>query len=633
MHSGVLIRAILATALLLAGLVAVFLLPEKKSGATEPFHGAEELFSGIRMALANGEEDVFFQDLHALDRFDPATSHLYITLFQPGRKPLRWGTRRDSLKESLQRAIGKIRTHPRFTDFDITDPEKTRIKLEYLVHRMPLEDINLLNNQRKDQYRFEPGITGLHFSYQDRDYYYLPTEAYSKSHMSLNQTLDYLSRRLGFEDRSRRKRISRVKDSISEVELIESRAYISYQDQVLALYRGYPDPYPQGREDIRRAFLSGVDWMLANMKSNGQFLYFYDGYRDNFDDYQHPRNPDYYNILRHSGGTITLLWAYKRTGEEKYLEAARRSLEFLLQQTRTRDIDGETGRYVFFNKKSKLGGEGIGLTALMRYYELSGDGRFLPAAHEMARHLLSRIEPSGEFMTYFIHLRFNDGKPLLTIPEKDRDELFSFYYPGEALMGLALYEKHAPLTEERRAEIRQMSRKALDFLIYERPKKYPDQFLPLPADGWLMQAVEEWWARPDMQNQDYADYVYADARQMIDHMYLEKNALYKDYIGHFFYQHGDHAYPDGARAEGMLSAYFLAKMQGREEDAAYFLHYNHKTARALMQTYNSPEATYFAPDPDQLVGSFRFKLTRQWVRVDSVQHTACFFARLYPELK
>ncbi|MFC7049553.1 protein containing Six-hairpin glycosidase-like domain protein [Emcibacter nanhaiensis] len=627
------IRAVLAAAILVAGIITFFLLPEKKSAAAEPFPGATDLFAEIRMALIHGNEEALFQDPPELERFDPAISHLYVTLFQPGAKPLRWGTRRDSLTESLQRVISKIRHHPRFTDFDVADPARTRIKLEYLVNRMPMDDISLLGTQRKDQYRFEPGITGLHFSYSGQDYYYLPTEAYSKSHMSLNQTFDYLSRRLGFEDRSRRKRIARVKDSISDVELIESRAYISYQDKVLALYRGYPDPYSQDKEDIRRAFLSGVDWMLDNMKPNGQFLYFYDGYSDSYDDYQHPRNPDYYNILRHSGGTITLLWAYKRTGERKYLDAARRSIGFFLQQTRTRDIDGETGRYVFFNKKSKLGGEGIGLAALMRYYELSGDGRFLEEAHQMARHLLSRIEPSGEFMTYFIHLRFNNGAPLLTIPDEDRKELFSFYYPGEALMGLALYEKHAPLSDQWRAEIRQMSRKALDFLIYERPKKYPDQFLPLPADGWLMQAIEEWWARPDMQNQDYADHVYADARKMIDHMYLENNAPYKDYIGHFFYRHGDHAYPDGARAEGMLSAYFLAKLQGRREDANYFLHYNHKAARALMQTYNSPESSYFAPNPDQLVGSFRFKLTRQWVRVDSVQHTACFFARLYPELK
>ncbi|WP_321392651.1 D-glucuronyl C5-epimerase family protein [Emcibacter sp.] len=621
----------MAAAILVSAAIALLVLPGKKLASDEPFPGAEDLFAEIRLALIHEKED-FFQDLPSLEQFNPEISHLYLTLYQPGQKPLRWGTRREDLRQSLLRVISRIRQSKRFSDFDVADPSQTRIQIEYLTKRLPLENVSLPGTFRQDQYRFEPGITGLHFSYKGRDYYYMPSEAYSKSHMTLNQVYDYLSKRLGFTDRSRRKRIDRVKDSIRDVELIESRSFISYNDNVLALYRGYPDPYPRDTQDIKAAFLSGVDWMLDNMKPNGQFLYFYDGYADSYDDFQHPRNPGYYNILRHSGGTITLLWAYKRTGDEKYLTAARRSLEFLLTQTRTRAIGDETGRYVFFNKKSKLGGEGIGLTALMHYYELSGDGRFLTAAHQMARHILSRIEPSGEFMTYFIHLRFNDGNPLLTIPEKDRKELFSFYYPGEALMGLALYEKHAPLSDVRRAEIRQQSRKALDFLIYERPKKYPDQFLPLPADGWLMQAIEEWWARPDMRNQDYADYVYADARKMIDHMYLEKNALYKDYVGHFFYKHGDHAYPDGARAEGMLSAYFLAKMQGRADDTAYFLHYNKKAARALMQTYNSPESVYFAPYPEQLIGSFRFKLTRQWVRVDSVQHTACFFARLYPEL-
>ncbi len=37
-------------------------------------------------------------------------------------------------------------------------------------------------------------------------------------------------------------------------------------------------------------------------------------------------------------------------------------------------------------------------------------------------------------------------------------------------------------------------------------------------------------------------------------MYTEANALYPDYVGSFYYHYGDHPYPDGARAEGLLAA-------------------------------------------------------------------------------
>jgi hypothetical protein len=51
-----------------------------------------------------------------------------------------------------------------------------------------------------------------------------------------------------------------------------------------------------------------------------------------------------------------------------------------------------------------------------------------------------------------------------------------------------------------------------------------------------------------------------------------------------------------------------------------------------MYLYNSDESTYMYKVPQKGIGAFRFKLTRHWVRVDSVQHVVCFFLRLYPAL-
>ncbi len=51
-------------------------------------------------------------------------------------------------------------------------------------------------------------------------------------------------------------------------------------------------------------------------------------------------------------------------------------------------------------------------------------------------------------------------------------------------------------------------------------------------------------------------------------------------------------------------------------------------AKALMHSYNSRRSTFMHPCPKKSLGTFRFKFTRQWVRVDTTQHTVCFFVRL-----
>ena len=57
------------------------------------------------------------------------------------------------------------------------------------------------------------------------------------------------------------------------------------------------------------------------------------------------------------------------------------------------------------------------------------------------------------------------------------------------------------------------------------------------------------------------------------------------------------------------------------------------SAKGLMKTFHDEKSTYCHKYPKKALHSFRFKLTRQWVRVDCVQHAACFFARLLKVLK
>lgn len=52
-------------------------------------------------------------------------------------------------------------------------------------------------------------------------------------------------------------------------------------------------------------------------------------------------------------------------------------------------------------------------------------------------------------------------------------------------------------------------------------------------------------------------------------------------------------------------------------------------AMCQFHLFNDEINNYSHKNPLKSENSIRFKATRQWVRVDSIQHVSCFFARLY----
>ena len=73
----------------------------------------------------------------------------------------------------------------------------------------------------------------------------------------------------------------------------------------------------------------------------------------------------------------------------------------------------------------------------------------------------------------------------------------------------------------------------------------------------------------------------------------------------------------------------LARFLGNQELESKYLEACRKTAQSQMLLFNSDKNNYAHLNPEKSKGSIRFKATRQWVRVDSIQHVACFFLRLY----
>ena len=601
----------------------------------QDFSVVNELLKRIRNALVSGNSiNIDDFDFSGIINFNPQETLVYISLFQTGQKFIRYGSKRKDFETTINRDIEMLRKNKSFQNFSVNDENSCRIMIEYIIDRKKINK-NELNSERFDNGRFEIGINGLELRKDGISYYYMPTDAITLSHMGLRSALQTLVRKTP---------IAKLTNSISErlnilsasndyeYYLFRSRAFITYKNTCIPLYRGNVRYTEFSYDVLYNQVIKSVDWILDNMYEDGRFLYYYDCCDDTYKDHEHPNRPEnnlYYNDLRHCGGVIALIRAYELTSDEKYIKAAKKALNWSVSISKEHDTNWGKAYYAFYNNKAKLGGTGVLLVAMMQYRSFTGDKSFDEYIKGYTRHILSRVYKNGEILGYYIHPKYHNGEPLINMTDEERKETFSFYYPGEALLGLALFANNFLDDENLAKEVRKISKKALDWIVDERPKIYADLFTALPSDAWLMQAIEEWCKDKDFQKQNYINFVFTDAATMVEKTYKRDDSPYIDYEGGYYYVYGDHYFPDGARSEGLVAAYYLAKYLKMDNLAQKLLNACKKVAMCQFHLFNDELNNYSHKNQLRSTNSIRFKATRQWVRVDSIQHVSCFFARLY----
>lgn len=601
----------------------------------QDFSAINEVLHRVRKSLITGENlSITDLDLSDIINFDRAETLVYITLFQSGQKFIRYGSKRQDFQSTLNRDVEMLRKNKKFSDFDVSDEVKCRIMLEYVIDRHPVSPAKL-NSVHFDNSRFEIGINGLELRKDGISYYYMPTDAITLSHMGLRSVLETLVRKTPIAklSNSRSKRLEILSQSKDyEYYLFRSRAFITYKNDCIPLYRGNVRYTEFSYDVLYNQVIKSADWLLANMYDDGRFLYYYDCCDDTYKDHEHPTRPEnnlYYNDLRHCGGIIALIRAYELTSDEKYIKAAKKAVDWSISISKSHDTQWGKAYYAFYNRKAKLGGTGVLLVAMMQYRSFTGDKSYDEYIKGYTRHVMSRVYKNGEILGYYIHPQFQNGQPLINMTDEERKETFSFYYPGEALLGLALFANNFLDDEDLAKEVRKIGKKALDWIVDERPHIYADLFTALPSDAWLMQAIEEWCKDKDFQKQNYINFVFTDAATMVEKTYRHDDSPYIDYEGGYYYEYGDHYFPDGARSEGLIAAYYLAKYLNMNNLAEKLLNACKRVAMCQFHLFNDEINNYSHKNPERSLNSIRFKATRQWVRVDSIQHVSCFFARLY----
>lgn len=601
----------------------------------QDFSVVNKVLQRVRKSLITGENlSITDLDLSDIINFDRAETLVYITLFQSGQKFIRYGSKRQDFQSTLNRDVEMLRKNKKFSDFDVSDEVKCRIMLEYVIDRHPVSPAKL-NSVHFDNSRFEIGINGLELRKDGISYYYMPTDAITLSHMGLRSVLETLVRKTPIAklSNSRSKRLEILSQSKDyEYYLFRSRAFITYKNDCIPLYRGNVRYTEFSYDVLYNQVIKSADWLLANMYDDGRFLYYYDCCDDTYKDHEHPTRPEnnlYYNDLRHCGGIIALIRAYELTSDEKYIKAAKKAVDWSISISKSHDTQWGKAYYAFYNRKAKLGGTGVLLVAMMQYRSFTGDKSYDEYIKGYTRHVMSRVYKNGEILGYYIHPQFQNGQPLINMTDEERKETFSFYYPGEALLGLALFANNFLDDEDLAKEVRKIGKKALDWIVDERPHIYADLFTALSSDAWLMQAIEEWCKDKDFQKQNYINFVFTDAATMVEKTYRHDDSPYIDYEGGYYYEYGDHYFPDGARSEGLIAAYYLAKYLNMNNLAEKLLNACKRVAMCQFHLFNDEINNYSHKNPERSLNSIRFKATRQWVRVDSIQHVSCFFARLY----
>jgi hypothetical protein len=596
---------------------ALFLAPEKHLTNFQPGSAKIAFLQALNETIRNAGdaasgEGKNLDQLFESTAFPQHCERIILVLYAPGCKRILVSRASNGDELKFSRALSRLLAHPRANQLAA---QPFRLQMDFVIEPPQPVEYYAVGMELRGERHFEIGLDGLIFRGADgKTHIFPPGDGYVRSVMSMSQLRAYLAGVHG-EEYLRQ----------SEFRRFRSESYLSGQDTWLRLYRGYPLVGALTKGKIEHALDLAVGHIRRTQEENGKFLYYYDAALDTRRDHEHPtRDPDknpFYNILRHGGGGLTCIYYEKYTHRGESLENIRRAIDYLVAQAREQDYGGRTGAYIYSEKKAKLGGSGIALYLLAEYQLLTGDRSYQEWADKIAWHLVNQITASGEFIYYNIYL----DQP---VSEEENHRYFSFYYPGEAVCGLAKYLHIAD--DATRQTIYSRLHKALEFLIQVRPQTHADQYTAVPSDSWLMMGIMELWDFAEMRVPLYADFVFSDAGKMIANMYKVTDAPYPDYAGAFYYTYGDYPYADGARCEGLLGAYELALKMGDSEQAQQIGPALRLAAWALMHLVNSENAIYFARNPAIALGSIRFKYTRHWFRIDTIQHVASFYAKLLP---
>ncbi len=365
---------------------------------------------------------------------------------------------------------------------------------------------------------------------------------------------------------------------------------------VMRTYRahGYAPPDSDDPEVVLQAAVWAADHLAASVAADGQIRYLFDPVQS--------ERPAGYNRLRHAGTTYSLIQAWDRVRTPEWRAAAEQAIRWLLTQSR-RDVrqgpyGGGEGQYIVEGSHIKLGGAGLALVMLSTWQSATGDASYAEDAKRFATFLVSQQQQSGEFV-YFPN-RFAGGPP--------RDDT-SAYYPGEAILGLALWHRIDPDRRWIESAVR-----GADWLIEVRDAgKGPSR---LANDHWLLIALSHLYTQTRDPKYLAHSLAIAEAVEWQAARTAASVPRYRDYEGGYY--DPPRSTPASTRAEGLVAVLDTCAAAGDLCDGVgprLGLTLGH----ILTQQY-TPRDLWWIDRPAVVLGGVAGGVTDPMIRNDYVQH-------------
>lgn len=536
------------------------------------------LLQSARNLLETGETQVL------VEKSEPVDCVLLLSLSKPKSTAILTEGASESLQHCVRMAAEMMR--------DRTTPKdrmEGRLKIDLALSVSPEHSIN--NNR----YALDSSLEGIEFS--ESRFFLLPEELLSRDLITAEGILQIPSLRDYLQEGARLGNNNAIKNDLSNYFVVKFDSFMETMDDgMVRLHRGNVNLPSISAENLLQASWNGGEYLLRHQHADGMFDY-------NYDPRTNQTDSDY-NLLRHAGTCYALLELYNKTGDARFLQAARIGIEALLRFTNAPmeehlDSDFEA---IVSGGEAKLGGAALALLALVEYQLATHDSSWLHCARRLAGFLLFQQKKTGEFVSKYYY-------------RGTENEVFeSLYYPGESILALIRLYQIDPDPTWLHAAM-----KGADWLILTRDanKKTAD----LPHDHWLLIALNE--LEQITGKRTYAAHSFRIAQAILTQQRVTSQN--QDWIGSFY--DPPRSTPTAIRAEGLIAVWKLAVRNGAPR--AVYLEALRKMALFQLRCQFTVQNVIYLPRPDLALGGFRRSLTDWDVRIDYVQHNLSALLGLY----
>lgn len=379
------------------------------------------------------------------------------------------------------------------------------------------------------------------------------------------------------------------KAQIADVKLQRFRTlhwYLAgHSDKIVSLNRGLTliPPAAVSPSELDAAIARLAEYMAYRQLSSGLFTYQYEPGSDTFTREN--------NIVRQVGAASAMAVHAAWSGQSASSAAADLAIRYHLKGMSQVSQDGSAAFIATADGRNKLGVTALLLLAMAEHPDAH---RYESQRSKLTNAILWLQRPSGMFMTAF--------PPAVEIKAQD-------YFPGEALLALAVQYTHDPTP----ATLDAFDRAAVFYKEYFRATRSPT-FVPWQVQAFSLMAGYT-------KRRDYVDFAFELTDWLAAKQLGRSNNPWPEMWG------GIAGYGDGradvataAYLEGFADALKLARSIGAKRRIEKYEAVVRGAARFVMQLQVRPEEAYYIRSPRDAVGGIRTSPYLNLLRIDHCQH-------------